>query len=233
MAKADSSKSLELPRFSSRVKNLAGQKLGRLTVLEFYGRNKSSLVLWLCSCECGNTGIVASTFALTSGTKRSCGCLGRDVTAARSVKHGMTASPEYRSWRGMKHRCCNKKATGYENYGGRGITVCERWLGSFENFFADMGRRPDPVENYELDRIDNEGNYEPSNCRWATIKQQANNRRKKSRLGVRSNSRFIEYNGETVILADLARRFDISYHRLHQRIASGWDVQRAISTPFS
>lgn len=230
MAADNSSKAIAPPRFNHRVKDLTRLKFGRLTVLAFAGRNSRKLVEWECVCECGASGIVATSTALTGGHKLSCGCLGREVTAKRSRTHGMKDSPEYQSWRSMKQRCNNKNATGFRNYGGRGIKICERWLNSFESFFSDMGKRPEPPELHEIDRIDNDGDYCRENCRWATIKQQANNRRQ-GRRGVCRASRLVEFQGKEFILADLARQFNIPYQRVYQRLAKGWDIQKALTTP--
>jgi hypothetical protein len=229
MAVVDPTKSTALPKFNSRSPNLAGLKFDRLEVLAFAGRSKQLWTLWRCKCACGNEAI-ASTYALKSGGKRSCGCLGRDITSKRSITHGMTRSPEFRCWKAMRERCYRRNATGYKNWGGRGITVCERWRDSFENFYADMGPRPSP--KHSLDRYpDNDGNYEPGNVRWATFNQQASNRRKNATLGVRSNSVWIEYRGTRVILADLVREFGADYLLVHSRLRRGWDVYAAMTTP--
>jgi len=166
--------------FSNFVKDLTGQKYGRLTVISFDGISKNGAARWLCKCKCNKLVSVAASNLRLSRT-RSCGCLQRERTRASEYKHGHAAtrkgvaSIEYRAWLSMKGRCYNKKVLAYDRYGGRGISVCERWRNSFPNFLADMGPKPSP--ELSLDRIDNDGNYEPSNCRWATAKQQNNNQR--------------------------------------------------------
>lgn len=150
----------------SFFQDITGQRFGRLIVLSLYRRGSSGVhSRWLCLCDCGQTR-VASGSSLKRGRTTSCGC-GR-------ITHGSWGSPTYRSWHMMLQRCTNPRNTHYAYYGGRGITVCERWL-KFENFLADMGERP---LGTSIDRIDVDGNYEPGNCRWATPKQQMNNRRR-------------------------------------------------------
>jgi hypothetical protein len=128
------------------------------------------------------------------------------------------ASPEYNAWSGMKSRCINPNVKSFHRYGSRGIRVCDRWLNSFENFLDDMGPRPSP--QHSLDRYpDNDGNYEPGNCRWATIEEQAGNR---------SNSGIVSFSGEKLTVRELSRRTGIPYPRLKNRIARGWPIERAI-----
>lgn len=166
---------------------LVGQRFGRLTVA---ARTTSSLVgkaMWVCRCDCGGEK-VTNTHHLRSGNTTSCGCVQRERASEANrvrIRHGHTrdngkggraTSPEYRSWKAMLERCRNPNAPNYHLYGGRGITVCDRWLGrdGFVNFLADMGARP---KGTSLDRINTDGDYEPGNCRWADAKTQSTNRR--------------------------------------------------------
>lgn len=165
-------------RNTPSTKNLSGQTFGRLTVLQDTGRrDDAGRVIWSCSCECGNERDAVGR-DLTSGRTTSCGCKKSERAKSAATKHGgashVQRSPEYRSWASMVQRCTNPKYHRWDRYGGRGITVCERWRGSFEDFLADMGPRP---EGTSLDRFQNpDGNYEPGNCRWATRAEQRNNR---------------------------------------------------------
>jgi hypothetical protein len=176
-----------------KLVSLVGQRFGRLLVKEFSGLDASGRSLWLCVCNDGNE-IVAKSGLLRRGSTQSCGCLRKEVVVANGrrgatkitgernggFKHGATANnsitSEYQSWRSMISRCTNPRTINYLYYGGRGITICERWQGEhgFENFLADMGPRP---EGQTIDRKEVKGNYEPGNCRWATPKEQIDNRR--------------------------------------------------------
>ncbi len=163
-----------------------GQRFGRLVVCRRAEMGKKRLsALWWCDCDCGSLTVVFS-HSLSSGHSRSCGCLRRETSSkllsghSYRLRHGCRrngkATPEYRAWCNMQARCYNPKHDSFKNYGGRGITVSDRWRNDFAVFLDDMP--PHPGKGYSLDRIDNDGNYERSNCRWATRKQQTNNRRR-------------------------------------------------------
>lgn len=159
---------------------LTGFRFGRLTVLGLDSiRLKSKLSscsYWKCICDCGNEKITCVD-SLRCGDTKSCGCIRKEGLVAMSTKHGLRYVPEYQSWKSMKNRCFSPNNTNFKNYGGRGITVCERWRNSLADFLSDMGPRPSP--KHSIDRFpNNDGDYEPGNCRWATAKQQANNKRR-------------------------------------------------------
>jgi hypothetical protein len=159
---------------------IPGQRFGRLTTIsETYryrperNRSPKRVRVWLCRCDCGNVAPFDAA-QLWGSITRSCGCFSKDRRPDCARTHGRRYCPEYNTWAGMHSRCENPKEAGYKNYGGRGITVCERWR-SFENFYADVGDRPSP--KHSIDRINNDGNYEPGNVRWATRTEQNRNRR--------------------------------------------------------
>jgi hypothetical protein len=157
--------------------DLTGQKTGLLTARKRVDSDKHGKVKWECLCDCGNTvDVIASRF--NTGKTRSCGCLRVLRTIQRCTTHGDAnhhhRTAEYRAWLGMKARCFKPTTTEYHRYGGRGITVCERWKTSFKSFLQDLGRKPS--KRHSLDRFDNDGDYEPGNCRWATRKQQNKNK---------------------------------------------------------
>lgn len=178
--------------------NLIGQKFHRLTVVRMV-RDKNNLIRWVCQCDCGGVNRGAMGALLKKGFLKSCGCLRSEVAKNRNqkgvnnfnYKHGESLNkkmnPEYRSWIAMKQRCLNPKSSGFKYYGGRGITICERWR-NFENFLADMGRRPSL--KHSIDRIDNNSNYAPDNCRWATPKEQSNWPRRQSRIKRNNHGQF-------------------------------------------
>lgn len=155
------------------VLNLVGQRFGRLAVMELLGVQRQGAVWW-CQCDCGSKSKAASQ-DLRKGTTKSCGCLRSEIMTERQTTHGQTDSPTYNSWRGMRERCGNPKHKSYPAYGGAGVTVCARWRSSFETFVADMGLSPGA--GYSVDRKESALGYTPENCRWATAKQQAANRR--------------------------------------------------------
>lgn len=212
-----------------RRKDLTGMVFGRLTALEFsHVEGKYYVVYWKCKCSCGKLH-VTSARALVSGDSRSCGCLHAEVSGSRfsklMLKHGHsksndTTTPEYRAWKNMNVRCYNLALPTRKHYGGRGINVCERWRNSFENFFADMGTRPSP--KHTLDRFpDNNGNYEPGNCRWATYKEKS--------LNKRSNN-MIECNGVTKSESEWCDELGVVRGVVRRRIAAGWSIERSVTT---
>lgn len=162
----------------SKRKDLTGQVFERLTVLEF-SHIVGGFAYWKCQCVCGNLITVRGT-SLRNSHSRSCGCLQKAMVSGNAIKHGHTAngqtSSEYGSWSNMIKRCTNPNLAAYRNYGGRGITVCKQWLNSFETFLEDMGLKPFP--GAEIDRSNNNGNYEPANCRWVTHYENQRNKRR-------------------------------------------------------
>lgn len=168
----------------AKPKDLTNRTFGRLTAISITIERWNGKVVWFCKCSCG-VGILVPSASLLCGNTRSCGCFKLQVARERgrsSATHGHTkngrATPEWRLWHAIRNRCQNTNNRDFALYGGRGITVCDRWNDSFENFLADVGFKPAP--NLSLDRINNNGNYEPGNVRWATVKQQINNRRPRS-----------------------------------------------------
>jgi hypothetical protein len=211
-----------------RRANLLGQRFGRLVVVALEGSARTpggtSRLIWRAACDCGREH-VARGLDLSQGRIRSCGCLRDQKTSTRFWKHGRSRggstgiAGEYQSWADAKKRCVNPRATGYRNYGGRGIRMCESWLRSFEAFYADMGPRP---KGHELDRIDVNGHYEPGNCRWIPRRQQFSNLRK---------NRFVEFEGERLTVMEASRRAGISPYVVYGRLNNGWSVERALTEP--
>jgi len=194
-------------------------KYNRLTAIKF-SHKKWGNQFWLFRCDCGNEKVIKVS-EVKSGRSKSCGCLWREVikkNGKNSKTHGMSKTQTYKSWASMKSRCLNENSTRYENWGGRGIIVCEEWL-KFENFYNDMGEKP---EGKSLDRIDNNKGYYKKNCRWSTPKEQGNN--------TRSNV-FITYKGRTLTMSQWAKEINISYETFWARIKiSGWSIEKALNT---
>jgi hypothetical protein len=197
--------------------DLTGKKFGRLTVIKYEYTTKHKKAVWSCSCLCGNIANIIGS-SLMNGRTKSCGCLANEMTSKRLKVHGMTESGEFETWCNMKARCYNPNIKQYKDWGGRGITVCQEWLDSFEQFYVDMG--PRPSSEYSIDRIDNDGNYCKENCRWATRREQGNN--------TRSNL-LIPYGGKTQNLTDWSIELKIKYSTLAGRIGKGWTIEEAFT----
>ena len=202
----------------SQVKDITGQKFGRLTAVKYVGPGPNGKSIFQFRCDCGELLITAGRY-VKLGKTRSCGCLQKELTVIRSTTHGKCYSREYYSWQHLKDRCYNKNNKDYKNYGGRGVTVCDRWLETFENFFADMGRCP---EGFSLDRENNDKGYGPDNCRWADKFTQGNNTRR---------NKFIVYDGERLTCAQWSRRLGGNPTLVTSRIWSGWTEEQAVSLP--
>lgn len=203
--------------------DLTGQRFGRLIALKPAVLQDGKSTWWECRCDCGTTRR-ARAARLRWGDTQSCGCLAKDTTAAMSRRHGMSGRPEFYIWSSMRQRCTNKNTKSFKDYGGRGIRVCDRWNEKdgrgFANFFADMGPRPSPQAS--LDRINNMGNYEPSNCRWVTKTIQCRNRR--------SNT-LIELDGVSKSLAEWCEKYSIKYAVACLRLRRGWTAKDAFTRP--
>lgn len=201
-------------------------RYGRLTVIREVERYRApsghTERRVLCECDCGNE-VVVLLNSIRFGRTSSCGCLANDATSERNrihATHRMSKSSTYLCWHSMKQRCNNTNHQAYPQYGGRGITVCERWEHSFKNFLEDMGHRPSV--RHSIDRIDNDGNYEPGNCRWATVTQQGRNKH---------NNVMLSCCGETLCQSEWAERIGISPEGIAARIRRGWSVQDAVTIP--
>jgi hypothetical protein len=200
------------------LKDLVGQKFGRLMVIEQAGRTSYGRVLWKCLCDCGVYKEIAAN-NLTSGTSKSCGCLNHDAIIQRNTTHGMTSTAEYKTWRSMLQRCSDPNSNSYCRYGARGITVCDEWK-DFRRFISDMGERPSNL--HSIGRINNDAGYSKDNCAWETRFEQSRNKR---------NNRRYEYKGKKYILADLITLSGLNRATFTDRIDSGWSIEAAVETP--
>lgn len=207
--------------FKKNFRDLVGQRFGRLTAVEYFGRlttpSGSWRHAWRCRCDCGVIAPSVSTKNLLNGTSASCGCLARETTSERVGTHGLTGTGEYRIWSRMHERCESPTSKDFANYGGRGIRVCRRWSDPVL-FILDMGARP--TSRHSIERRDNSLGYSPGNCYWAVALEQCNNKR---------NNRLIEFQGQTQTLAQWARQVGVSQNCLSRRLDHyGWPLSRAL-----
>ena len=208
----------------SKYKDLTGQKFGRLTCIKDAGRSSRKQVLWLCKCDCGKLVIVKSNSLLTGNTK-SCGCLAREILIKRNTVHSLSKGKDgkvtrlYRIWRRMKQRCYDKNCSDYKRYGGRGIKVCDEWL-DYRNFY-DWAMSNNYKNNLTIERINNDGDYEPDNCKWIPPEAQARNKR---------SNRYITFRGVTKTLAEWSRILGMEHSLLRYRLDK-WGTEKAFTTP--
>lgn len=206
---------LPVPTVKS-FKDLTGMVFDRLSVIGYV--NIEGARKWACKCECGNFTAKYSSHLL-NGSTRSCGCLFLEVITKHGHETGRKQSGTYATWRNMIRRCSDPKILHYENYGGRGITVCDRWV-KFENFLEDMGERP---VGMTIERIDNNGNYEPRNCRWATKKEQGRNKR---------NNKILTFMGQSMTATDWAEKIGVEPRIVLSRLNTyKWSVEKTLTTP--
>lgn len=194
-----------------RLDDLTGKTFNRWTVFKRGRDTKAGRPQWVCECECGKTGLIPAS-NLRSGSSKSCGCFNRDVHTIHGDYLGRCGKPtiEHNTWQHIKERCLNVKYEHYKHYGGRGIKVCKKWINSYETFLVDMGRRP--FNKTSIERIDNNGNYEPGNCKWATQKEQTRNTRKNV---------WLEFNGIRMIKADWLQKLGVTRQAYHYQSNKG------------
>jgi hypothetical protein len=202
-------------------KDITGERYGRLLVIMPIKKDGRGEYFWICQCDCGNIKTISGN-KLRSGNTRSCGCFREEHRGDNNRTHGMANNRLYTIWLNMRSRCYNPKNISYRNYGGRGISVCNEWRGSFEKFM-DWSFYHGYNEALTIDRIDFNGNYSPQNCKWATKIEQANNKR---------NNHVINIDGEEKTISEWARIYGINCDTIERRInAYGWDEQIAVKTP--
>lgn len=201
----------------SKLIDLTGQRFGRLVVIEPCGRSKDRHIMWLCRCDCGNEVVVTASNLKKSNTK-SCGCLRRERIKESHQTHGKTTTRLYGIWCDIKTRCLNPKNRAFSWYGDRGISVCDEWKEDFQSFY-DWAMENGYEDDMSIDRINVNGNYCPENCRWVSMKTQANNRRSNHQLSL---------NGETRTITEWSEITGIKRHTILQRLKRGWSVEEAL-----
>jgi hypothetical protein len=202
------------------MEDLTGKKFNRFKVIEFHHVDKYGAPMWMCLCDCGNKKVVRGS-NLMSGHSKSCGCFQKDMVSKTMKKHGDSFTRLYGIWTDMRHRCRNKNIKSWESYGGKGIKVCKEWRKSYLSF-KKWALENGYNDNLTIDRIDVEDDYKPSNCRWATKKQQSNNR---------SNNRIIKYQGKELTLKQWSELKGIAPKTLAGRLDRGWSVKMSLEKP--
>lgn len=204
--------------------DMVGQRFDRLIVVARAENDAKGTARWLCKCDCGGEAVSHGS-NLRRGSARSCGCRQREIARSHAARmgvgmrrhgHAVAATREYQTWGGMKQRCENPNCRQYPNYGGRGIRVCERWK-TFENFLSDMGSKPAEMS---IERIDVNGDYEPSNCRWATVLEQNNNTRA---------NRVVDFRGQRLTVSQACRAAGVNRKTVSTRLHRGWAIERALA----
>jgi hypothetical protein len=201
------------------IKDLTGMVFGKLTVIKL-DKIVNSRKFWLCKCECGNIKSVYA-YSLHCGDTRSCGCLRDEKFRENNTKHGMSRTKIYKQWHDIKERCFNKRMKAYKNYGGRGITICAEWKSNFQTFY-DWTIQNGYKQGLSIDRINNNGNYEPCNCKWSTRKEQGANRR---------TNRIYTVDGYTDILFNLCKKYNIHMDTVRFRLGKGMSIELALKKP--
>jgi len=202
-----------------KIKDITGMKFNKLTALYIDGKFSDGSSLWKCKCECGGEVTTTGT-RLKRNLKVDCGCGTFEKLSKRHKSHGMAKTRFYKAWVSMKERCYRPYHVSHKSYYDKGITVCDRWLESFENFYEDM--KDGYLDNLTLDRINGNKNYCKENCKWSNVTEQNNN--------VRTNH-IIEVDGIKDTVANTCRRYGVSYDRALYRLSKGWDADKAIKTP--
>lgn len=210
-----------------KLNDLTGKRFDRL-VVEGIAFKKNNRIYWRCKCDCGNFLNVLS-YSLIKKQTRSCGCYNKEKSKERMTKHGLSKHPLFSIWKAIKRRCYDTKSICYKNYGGRGIVVCDEWKNSYINFYnwaMSNGYKNEKLKSgknkWTIDRINNDGNYEPNNCRWTTDLVQSQNTRKVRKFNIL---------GETLTIEEMSKKYNINKNCLRSRISRNWDIEKAVLCP--
>lgn len=202
----------------AKFQDLKGLRFGMLVVEEREKNGKYGDAMWLCLCDCGNK-VVVRAGDLRRGSTQSCGCLQRRLSSERKTKHGLSKTRLHRIWSKMLERCYNAKHKHYHRYGGRGIAICDEWRDDFKAFYA-WAMSHGYSDNLTIDRIDNDGNYTPQNCRWVTLREQQNNK---------GNNHLVTMNGKTQNVTQWCNELGVNRTYVYKRLKKGWSAEKAFS----